>query len=201
MNYIPAMDTADDTKNRILHAAEARFRHYGFGKTTMEEIARDCHMSAANIYRFFKSKKDIAAEMASWCFAQSENALKNVVRQPGPTAAERVELFILHMLKINHELYSGQPKINELVEFIVSERPDMIEDHKEAKRSLLAVILADGERNGEFCEINVVETAETILKSCYLLAYPSFMVNMSYAELENFARSLARLILNGIKKR
>ena len=35
----------DDVQEQILAAAEARFCRYGFGKTTMAEIARDCDMS------------------------------------------------------------------------------------------------------------------------------------------------------------
>ena len=43
-------------KEQIMAAAGKRFLQYGFNKTTMGEIAKDCHMSAANIYRFLKAK-------------------------------------------------------------------------------------------------------------------------------------------------
>ena len=54
------MNDKIDTREQILHAAMDRIKHYGYGKTTMAEIARDCDMSAGNIYRFFASKIDIA---------------------------------------------------------------------------------------------------------------------------------------------
>ena len=41
-----------------------RIKHYGYGKTTMAEIAADCDMSPGNIYRFFEAKIDIAEAMA-----------------------------------------------------------------------------------------------------------------------------------------
>ncbi len=49
--------TAETPREKIMEAAMARFSYYGFGKTTMAEIAKDCGMSAANIYRFFENKR------------------------------------------------------------------------------------------------------------------------------------------------
>ena len=58
------MNDKTDTRKEILTAARERFSHYGYSKTTMSEIAKDCEMSAGNIYRFFASKLDIAEAMA-----------------------------------------------------------------------------------------------------------------------------------------
>ena len=58
------MNDITDTREQILNAAMERIHHYGYGTTTMSEIARDCSMSAGNIYRFFASKIDIAEAMA-----------------------------------------------------------------------------------------------------------------------------------------
>ena len=51
------------THNIILDAAEARLLHFGYNKTTMAEIAEDAGMSAANLYRYFKNKQEIAVKM------------------------------------------------------------------------------------------------------------------------------------------
>src|SRR4051794_12252262 len=44
-----------DTAKRILDEAERLFRHYGYSKTTVADIARELGMSPANIYRFYAS--------------------------------------------------------------------------------------------------------------------------------------------------
>ena len=49
----------EKVRQRILEKAFSRFGRYGFGKTTMAEISKDCEMSPGNLYRYFKSKKDI----------------------------------------------------------------------------------------------------------------------------------------------
>ena len=47
------METTESIKNRIIEEAEKHFRQYGFKKSRMAEIAKDCQMSAANLYRYF----------------------------------------------------------------------------------------------------------------------------------------------------
>ena len=51
---------SDSIKSQIVAAAKKRFTHFGYGKTTMAEVAADCGMSPGNLYRFFPGKLDIA---------------------------------------------------------------------------------------------------------------------------------------------
>ena len=51
--------TRQENVTRILDCAERLFRHYGYGKTNVADIARELGMSPANIYRFFASKVEI----------------------------------------------------------------------------------------------------------------------------------------------
>ncbi|MEZ5914966.1 MAG: TetR family transcriptional regulator [Parvularculaceae bacterium] len=46
----------DETARAILDAASRRFLHYGYGKTTMSEIAGDCNMSTGNIAIFRQAR-------------------------------------------------------------------------------------------------------------------------------------------------
>jgi AcrR family transcriptional regulator len=41
-----------DTHKLIVEVAERLFRQIGFQKTTVADIARELHMSPANVYRF-----------------------------------------------------------------------------------------------------------------------------------------------------
>ena len=66
--------TIEEIQQLILTAAQERFSQFGFNKTTMAEIAKDCKMSASNIYRFFDNKLEItqvgAADGWSRCGSQ-----------------------------------------------------------------------------------------------------------------------------------
>ena len=81
-----------DTREQILHAAMERIMHYGYAKTTMAEIARDCGMSAGNIYRFFASKIDIAEAMARKLNMEINAQNAALVRGKG-SAVEKMRLF------------------------------------------------------------------------------------------------------------
>src|SRR5215469_11407699 len=53
---VAAADVQDVKKEKILDAAYARFLHYGYSKTTMNEIAGDLSMSKALLYYYFPDK-------------------------------------------------------------------------------------------------------------------------------------------------
>jgi AcrR family transcriptional regulator len=86
-----AEPTAEEIKELILGKAIDRFIQYGFGKTTMVEIAKDCGMSAGNLYRYFESKFDIGVGVAQGYIANAEQILKNVVQRPGLKPTQRLE--------------------------------------------------------------------------------------------------------------
>ena len=52
-------DLQDIKKEKILEAAYQRFLHYGYSKTTMNEIAGDLSMSKALLYYYFPDKSQL----------------------------------------------------------------------------------------------------------------------------------------------
>lgn len=53
---VAVADLQDVKKEKILEAAYVRFLHYGYSKTTMNEIAGDLSMSKALLYYYFPDK-------------------------------------------------------------------------------------------------------------------------------------------------
>lgn len=54
-----AIDPHDIKKDKILDSAYNRFLHYGYSKTTMNEIAGDVSMSKALLYYYFPDKSQL----------------------------------------------------------------------------------------------------------------------------------------------
>src|SRR5882757_3989050 len=52
-------DHQDIKKEKILDASYQRFLHYGYSKTTMNEIAGDLSMSKALLYYYFPDKSQL----------------------------------------------------------------------------------------------------------------------------------------------
>ncbi len=201
MSETSTATTADDTRNSIIEAAEARFEHFGYRKTTMAEIASDLGMSAANLYRYFENKEDIVATCASRCMTEHVALLREVVRKQDTSAPDRLEEFILETVRYTHDQTQGKPRINELVETITSERPELVHQKIEAMESMLAEILAHGNATGEFDIEDVVKTAKTVHATLVLFDVPIFVGLYPQEEYERIARAVSHLLVRGLAKR
>jgi AcrR family transcriptional regulator len=188
-------------REEILQAAFARFSQYGFGKTTMAEIAGDCRMSAANVYRFFASKQDIGVALASQCLGEKEQRLRCVLQQPGITSSERLLAFVLELFDYMHELFERQPRVNELVEAMATERMDVIKDHTDLMRSLLVVVLQQGKDSGEFEIADITATADTVLAATKMFHTPYFITWFTKEEFQHQARAVVELLVRGLARR
>ena len=206
MIYSHAMDSTikkieeDDLREQILLAARERFTHYGYGKTTMVELAQDCECSAANLYRYFSSKQDIAAAVCQQCMDERVDALRAIVRQQGLSAAERLRAYVLAGIEINRERDNG-PKINELVAHILEQRQDLVHLRIQTQTSLVAEILSYGNETGEFEVDDVITTARSVFASLTLFEVPIFQPLYSEEEFEGIAHSTVDLLLKGLAKR
>ncbi len=193
--------TVDEIRDQILDAAFARFGQYGLGKTTMAEIAKDCDMSAGNLYRYYPNKAEIGAGCAMRCFNEMEALLREIMRRPNLTAAERLKTFVLEKFYHVHEQFSEQPKLYELVMYIQQEKFDMIQALMKGQQSLLAEILAEGNRSGEFDVPDVLETASLIQSAVTIFNAPHFINSYSFEKLEHDAKGVVDLLVRGLGKK
>lgn len=191
---------AEDVRAAILDAADTRFQTYGYRKTTMAELAQDVDMSAANLYRYFGNKQDIAATCCDRWMALRLDALRAVVRAGGP-AADRLYEFVLTDLKFTEEMVREHPRVHEMVEMVMHERPSFVHHKIEAVESLLAEILALGNQTGEFEVLDIVNTARSVHAAILLYEVPLFAHLFSFEEFERSARAVVSLVLNGLRRR
>lgn len=190
-----------DTRAQIINAAETRFNQYGYNKTTMAEIARDCDMSAANLYRYFENKLDIAAALASQCLVEKERELEAIIANDSLTSAEKLQAFILYVLRYTYHHFDERPRLSELIEAMTIQRPDVVKSHRQSKLLLLRQLLEQSELNGEFCFADIDDTAEAINIAITAFYLPTVMSMYSLAEFEYKAKSLCNLLLNGLSVR
>ncbi len=185
---------------RILDAAEARFRTYGFGKTTMAEIAGDLDMSTANLYRYYENKLAIGAAMAGRCFCNREEILTEVLNRSNISESARLEIFVLEMLRYGHSQFSDEPKLSELVDAIVKKLPDLVHAQVDSDKRFIAQILQKGCESGEFKIENIDEMSSYVLAAIVKFSTPFFITMFPLEELERLAKGVVKLILNGLVK-
>jgi len=191
----------EEISAQILDAAEARFRTYGFGKTTMAEIASDIGMSTANLYRYFENKVAIGSAMAGRCICDRELILKEVVNREGISESERLKIFVLEMLNYGHSQISNEPKMSELIDVIVKKRPDLVKGQVESDKELITTILQQGCDRNEFSIDDVTEMASYVQAAIVKFSSPFFINMFPYEELERLAKGVVLLILNGLIKK
>src|SRR5215467_1636471 len=86
--------THEQTRQRILTKAGELFRHFGFAKTTVADIAAGLAMSPANIYKSFPSKDAIIQAVAEQELAELIKSIEAAVSS-SPGALARIEALAL----------------------------------------------------------------------------------------------------------
>jgi AcrR family transcriptional regulator len=159
---------------RILDAAERLFKHYGYTKTTVADIAKDLGMSPANIYRFFSSKAEIHKALARRMLEASlQVAIVNAARPV--SATERLRDHFLEQHRITVETLLRENKVHEMVVVAIEEQWSVIEDHIQKIRSIVADVVRDGIAAGEFREQDADVAAECLCDCSVSICHPQII--------------------------
>lgn len=196
-----AINGSVEVQERILDAAQQRFQQFGYNKTTMAEIAEDCQMSAANLYRYFENKQAIGAQLATHCLSESIAKFRLVLANNNSSASERLTAFVWAVLHDTYDRWSKMPRINELVQMILTERQDVIQRFDDEKRDLLAKLLEEASQTGEFDVAEPSVAAEAILTAIKMFSVPIFMGMYPIETFERNANDVTQLMLRGLLKR
>jgi AcrR family transcriptional regulator len=192
--------TEIDIRQSILLAAEKRFQVYGFNKTTMAEIASDIDMSAANLYRYFKNKLDIGAALAEKCLDEKEAFLADVINDQQLSSPDKLTRFVHAILSHTYTHCEEDPKMNELVQAMTTQRPDVIDKHHASTLAMISRLLEEGRMRGEFEFKDLDATAEATNTAIILFFHPLILMAYPLDTLQTKATNLCGLLLNGLKK-
>src|SRR5215475_6439709 len=172
MNADPLAKTKpDDTRARIVEAAEALFLRLGYAKTAVADIAAELKMSPANVYRFFPSKNAIVEAICQRCLLEVEEQAWAIARAKGP-AADRLERLVLDILKYHKENLLTETRVNDIVLVAIENSWAAIRAHKETMRTVVEVILRDGMATGELETIDPRQVSEQFMRATISFCHP-----------------------------
>ena len=192
------MTQMDDTRKQILHAAVERILHYGYSKTTMAEIAKDCNMSAGNIYRFFASKLDIAEAMARKFNEEAYETFARIADKK-VSAADRMREIFHYELTRTYSAIADEAKILEVAEVLADERPLYMNEKLAKERTYLVQIMRDGVEAGEFRQIaNPEEVAEMWQAALMKFRFPQLFSKLTLPKLQREIDGVMDLLLAGL---
>jgi AcrR family transcriptional regulator len=192
------MSEADIIREKIIMAARERFAHYGYPKTTIAELAKDCAMSPGNIYRFFKGKIDIAVEIARREALSAVEVLESVLVCPHRSSRQRLEEVIFADLRHTYHLLENQPKTVELAQVVVAERPQFQIESLRRERRLFQRILHEGVACGELMTDSVPATTIALHAMTLKYRYPQIFTKQSLEELERELAHVLSLVMRGL---
>jgi AcrR family transcriptional regulator len=162
----------DDKRQRILEAARKRFRHYGFRKTTMQEIARDAGVAVGTLYLYFKDKDELLVagtqEYVSGHRRQAEAILASEA-----SAADKLRRYVLDRFRASQATRAGgHPHAGELLREVLRVRPERRVEEGRMMAEYFARILRLGVETGELDTEDPERDARVLLLSLAFL-FPS----------------------------
>jgi AcrR family transcriptional regulator len=164
-----------DTHKLIVEVAERLFRQIGFQKTTVADIARELHMSPANVYRFFAAKAEINEAVCMDLLNKIEAEAERIAGSRG-TAAQRLRNLIGSVEKTHHKQFMFDRKLHDLIEAAITENWAIMRRHTERMSAILEQIIASGMESGEFPLGDASLAARLVNTACIRFCHPRLIV-------------------------
>jgi TetR/AcrR family transcriptional repressor of mexJK operon len=157
----------DIKKEKILEAAYHRFLHYGYSKTTMNEIAGDLSMSKALLYYYFPDKSQLYIEVMR---RVANDYLNNLARKIN-TFADLKEAFEFQ-INTQHEFILNNYNFFDFFRLNEQNLPDMIWEivdqvHQSEKDLLVNAIKSEVEKGKIKPVTNQDEIVELLLDALH----------------------------------
>lgn len=138
-----------ERREQIIAAADLHFRHYGYQKTTVADLARAIGVSSAYVYRFFESKQAIGEAVCMMTLQRLDDRLMALATEDIP-ASDRLRRVYKSLYEEGFELFFQERKLHDIVVAAVDECWGSVMMHKAAIAEVLRVIVVDGRERGEF---------------------------------------------------
>jgi AcrR family transcriptional regulator len=141
---------ADHTiRDQIVDAADQHFSHYGYGKTTVGDLAKAIGFSKAYIYKFFDSKQAIGEAICSRCLGSIAASVREEVAG-GKTANEKIRRIFKSISTLSSELFFSDRKLYDIAAYSCAENWPSSQAYVEQVAAMVAQIIQEGRASGEF---------------------------------------------------
>jgi AcrR family transcriptional regulator len=186
-----------ERREQIISAAGKHFRHYGYEKTTVADLAKAIGLSKAYIYKFFDSKQAIGQAVCTMCLAEISDAAMAVVNERRP-ASERLRRVFKVVAQHSGDMFFHDRKIHDLATTSINEKWSSTYKYKENLLAIVRAVLRDGREAGEFeRKTPLDETARAIMLALDCVTHPAVLV-VRLDTLDEDAMLMANLVLRSL---
>lgn len=184
-------------REQILRAAGEHFRHYGYRKTTVADLAKAIDLSSAYIYKFFASKQAIGEAVCGLCLSERTDALEKILKETASPVECMRKIYKSLALK-GSELFFTERKMHDLVTASFEERWHNLEIYNEKLIDLVRRVLIRGRESGEFERKTSLEEVARAIHHTMQSFYHPILLEQNLDHLEEDATAVANLVLRSL---
>lgn len=155
-----------DIREKIITAAQERLWHYGFKKTTIDEIAADAGVGKGTVYLYFESKEEIALAIVAQFKIESIKQLERIAQSAAMEVRDKLKEMLSEPIMRAHERCLLSPAAQELVIAVRPYIQSRMQPYMEQEIELIARVLADGNRLGLLEVKDSIRAARTLKYMC-----------------------------------
>ena len=139
-----------DIRDQIVAAANEHFSQYGYGKTTVSDLAKAIGFSKAYIYKFFDSKQAIGEAICASCLAKIVAAVEQAINVEDLSPTERFRRLVKTVIATGVNLFFNDRKLYDIAAFAASESWPSTQAYDAQIKRFVAQIVREGREIGEF---------------------------------------------------
>ena len=184
-------------REQILRAAGEHFRHYGYRKTTVADLAKAIGLSPAYIYKFFVSKQAIGEAVCAFCLAERTSALQKIVEETS-SPVESVRKIYKSLALSGARLFFEDRKMHDIVTASFEERWGNLEAYNHDLIYIIRQVLVRGRELGEFERKTSLEEACRAIHHTMQSFFHPILLEQNLDHLEEDATAVANLVLRSL---
>jgi AcrR family transcriptional regulator len=152
-----------EIRDQIVAAANEHFSQYGYGKTTVSDLAKAIGFSKAYIYKFFDSKQAVGEAICANCLAEIVAAAERAINVEGLSPTERFRRLVKTVIATGVNLFFNDRKLYDIAAFAASESWPSAQAYDAQIKRFVSQIVREGREIGEFeRKTPLDETVESI---------------------------------------
>ncbi len=188
-----------DVRQKILDAAEQRLWHYGFKKTTIDEIASDAGVGKGTVYLYFSCKEEIGLAIVSEYKKRNLRQTEMIAQDPKKNPVQKLTEMLQYPILNVYQSCRQSPAMQEMIIAIKPHIRQHIQPQTEREYEMLAEVLSEGNRLGFFDVPDTLGTAR-LLKMMTQGFMPPYPCVEEPEEVASEIAAMIALTVRGLRK-
>ncbi|NOZ36442.1 MAG: TetR/AcrR family transcriptional regulator [Chlorobi bacterium] len=189
----------EKTREKILQVADRLFGHYGFYKTSMDEIAKIARKAKGSLYYHFASKEELFKEVVAKEIQNLKRELNEVVNSD-INAKNKIKAYLMKRMQIIETASNYRETLKadfyEHFDFIDGLRNDL--DNWEKNK--IGQIINEGIEAGEFMKMPNTEVIIDVFIMVFKGLEIPFFIQGKYKKLNPYFDDMLGILIRGISK-